>query len=445
LDGTGTFTHAGGTHTVAGVLHLGYSAAGIGNYTLNGGGLAATTSIDIGFHGTAAFTQHQGTVTVGPLVGPTPVNQLKIKTGAGSGTYNLNGGTLNAHGILNQGMFNYRGGEVRANLYNTPGAHALMQATNPANTLTIRHSSTNAGELAIVDSDVEFSGPLSNLAGATMRVTHGTVTFGDTFTNHGAFITDPSIIDFSGNVTVGPDGYFSAGAGDTYNFHAGFASASVNPLWDTSAATLAVVGSGTHDLALAGGHSMNWDRFWLAPGALFSGPRPGELHVNSIILPDGDLGQLANVDPDLKVFFVSIQRTNSGGGFVPVPFNPATLPANFIPDPVTVWLLAHELPATADLQTDPDGDGVSLLMAYALDLDPRQNLSGSMPRPVIVSNQMRLSFYAARAGVAYTVESSTDLRTWSTAEVTLSDVGQTRTAAVPVTAPCRFMRIVVSH
>ena len=424
LNGTGTFTQDGGTHTVTGVLYQGYSASGIGNYILNNGDLAATTSIELGVDGTATFTQNDGTITVGTPGGQTPANQVKVKTGTGSGTYNLNGGTVNAHGIYNEGNFNYRGGDVQANFYNSPSGHTLMQATNPADTLTIHNSSTNGGDLEITDSAVEFSGPISNLGGATMHVTHSTVTFGDTFTNHGAFITDPSTFDFRGDVTVGPDGYFSAAAGDTYNFHAGFASSSMNPLWNTSAATLAFVEPVIHALELAGGNSLNWDMLWLDTGALIAMDGPGELHVNSIILPDGDPSQLENIDPDLKVFFGSIQTPDPAGGFDPVSFDPGQLPANLIPDPVTIWLLANGLPSNANLQSDPNGDGVNLLMAYALDLDPKQNLSGSMPKPVCAANQISLTFHAASAGVTYTVESSTDLQTWSTAEVILTHAGQ---------------------
>lgn len=71
------------------------------------------------------------------------------------------------------------------------------------------------------------------------------------------------------------------------------------------------------------------------------------------------------------------------------------------PSPVAPWLLAHDLPRNADLQTDPNGDGVNLLLAYALNLDPRQNLRGSMPRPVVTANQMSLTFHAGSAGVKH--------------------------------------------
>jgi len=74
-----------------------------------------------------------------------------------------------------------------------------------------------------------------------------------------------------------------------------------------------------------------------------------------------------------------------------------------------------------------------------------RNLSASTPRPVCAGQQMSLTFYAGRAGITYSVESSIDLQTWSTADVTLSapDANNCRTATVPMTGPRRFMRLVV--
>lgn len=86
-------------------------------------------------------------------------------------------------------------------------------------------------------------------------------------------------------------------------------------------------------------------------------------------------------------------------------------------------------------------------MAYALNLDPNRNLSGSMPGPVVAGNQVSLTFYAGSPGVTYSVQTSTDMQTWTTAGVTLSapDANNNRTATVPLTGPSRFMRLVVVY
>ena len=115
--------------------------------------------------------------------------------------------------------------------------------------------------------------------------------------------------------------------------------------------------------------------------------------------------------------------------------------------PTANWLLTNGLLYNADLQSDPNGDGVNLLMAYALDLNPAQNLSASLPSPVIAGNQMGLTFYAGSAGVTYTVQTSTDLTNWSASGVTVSapDANNVRTATVPTTDPNRFMRLLVGY
>jgi hypothetical protein len=109
------------------------------------------------------------------------------------------------------------------------------------------------------------------------------------------------------------------------------------------------------------------------------------------------------------------------------------------------WLLDYNLPINSDLKSDTNGDGVSLLMAYALNLDPRQNLSGSLPQPVFPAEQMSMSFYAGAAGVTYVVETSPDLVHWSEEGVSYSDLNQIRTATASRTPGSRFMRLSATY
>ena len=116
------------------------------------------------------------------------------------------------------------------------------------------------------------------------------------------------------------------------------------------------------------------------------------------------------------------------------------------PTPVSLWLTQYGFPSVFDLAADPNGDGVSLLMAYALNLNPNHNLAGSMPAPVIFGNKMNLTYYAVRPGVTYKVESSNDLQIWTTQNVMLSALsGNFRTASISLSGPDRFMRLVVSY
>lgn len=114
--------------------------------------------------------------------------------------------------------------------------------------------------------------------------------------------------------------------------------------------------------------------------------------------------------------------------------------------PAASWLLKNDLSHDTGLHQDPDGDGVSLLMAYALNLDPRLNLGASLPVPVLHPDRLSLTFHAAAAGITYQVETSTGLDEWTTGGVTLSPLGvdQRRTVSVPRSGPARYLRLKVA-
>lgn len=86
------------------------------------------------------------------------------------------------------------------------------------------------------------------------------------------------------------------------------------------------------------------------------------------------------------------------------------------------------------------------MLAYALNLDPIRNQSGSIPRPVVSGSVMSLTYYAGNADVTYTVQSSTDLQTWTpVTNVSAPDANNRCTTTVPATGPRRFLRLVVGH
>lgn len=113
--------------------------------------------------------------------------------------------------------------------------------------------------------------------------------------------------------------------------------------------------------------------------------------------------------------------------------------------PIVRWLLANGTAYDAELDSDPNSDGVSLLTAYALDLDPNLNLnlSGSLPRPVLIADELVLSFPAGRTDVTYAVEASTDLQSWSAEGVSLTEPNpqNLRTATVLMKSPGCFLRL----
>ena len=115
--------------------------------------------------------------------------------------------------------------------------------------------------------------------------------------------------------------------------------------------------------------------------------------------------------------------------------------------PIVGWLVANGFPPNMDILSDPNTDGVPLLVAYALGLDPSANLTGSMLRPTLTGNQLSLSFHGDREGITYTVQTTTDLQIWTTEGVTLTgpDPDGMRTATVEMDTPRRFLRLVVGQ
>ncbi len=134
-------------------------------------------------------------------------------------------------------------------------------------------------------------------------------------------------------------------------------------------------------------------------------------------------------------------------GFTGVPWNGYSLINMGEPTPVTTWLVDNALPHDSDLKAAPKGDGVSLLMAYALNLDPNQNLSDCLPEPVLADGTLSLAYYAGNNDVKYAVETSIDLKNWTKVGVTLSAPNEdhVRQASVAMTGMQRYLRLVVEH
>lgn len=161
--------------------------------------------------------------------------------------------------------------------------------------------------------------------------------------------------------------------------------------------------------------------------------------------PSVSFGAFELAAPGFSVYYLS-----SSSGFTTPYWSPYNYPAVEMganESPTSAWLLSKGFPANFSINSDLNGDGVSLLMARALNMDPFQNLSGEMPKPVFSGGQMDLSFYAGAAGISYVVEISCDMVHWSSEGVTLSapDVDQMRTASADQSGPCLFMRLAASN
>ena len=149
-----------------------------------------------------------------------------------------------------------------------------------------------------------------------------------------------------------------------------------------------------------------------------------------------------NVDPNFTVYYLAGSSgftSPTWNGLPAVEIDPAT-------DPSGYWLAINGYPHDTNLKQDLNGDGVDLLMAYALNLDPNSALAG-MPVPIPGPGTLSMTFYGAAQGVTYGAETSTDLQNWGADGVTLSDPDPDgmRTATIDTTAPRRFMRLVVDE
>jgi len=115
--------------------------------------------------------------------------------------------------------------------------------------------------------------------------------------------------------------------------------------------------------------------------------------------------------------------------------------------PVAPWLLAHGCVYDESLGQDLNGDGVCLLMAYGLNLNPNQNLAASLPIAELGPDKLSMRFYAGVSGINYVVETSSDMVTWSDDIVnqTTPDAEGMCTATVSRNSHQCFLRLVLTE
>ncbi|HEY1685678.1 MAG TPA: ribonuclease domain-containing protein [Tepidisphaeraceae bacterium] len=185
--GTGTFTQSGGIHTVTDALHLGFAAGGTGTYSLQGGTLNAAT-IDLNLGG--AFTQTTGTLTFtnfNQVAGTFSAPTLQLISTA---TLITTGGTDTFSSISNAGSISLVGSSLTVTGAATNSGDFFDSATQ---SWAQGSTFTNTAGSAVFNTDVG-SAASSTLA---MSAKGGTVTLNSNQHLASLSITAPGQIDMT--------------------------------------------------------------------------------------------------------------------------------------------------------------------------------------------------------------------------------------------------------
>ena len=242
-----TFNHTGGTNTVSGNLGISASGSALGTYNLSGSSTLSAASETLGndpclilscpvsgtFNQAGSTTNSTGTLTIN------------------FGSYNLNGGTLQAVKLFNNGALALSGNGTLAAFDLTIGNAGIMTISGQSAGVIIGNSTTNNGAI------IEFGA--------------GTLQWG-AYQGGGSFQADPATNSFT-SLSVLTSGYITSNIGDLFKVAGNFQNLSTqNTLWNTGAAELLFTGGGTHIFDLAGqngaGFSKNfaWGTLAIDPG-----------------------------------------------------------------------------------------------------------------------------------------------------------------------------------
>jgi len=272
---------AANSSVTANGLVIGNQYGSIGSYTLSEStpGYASRLTVHgdeiVGAYGSGHFTQTGGTHRVEGALKVAALN-------GGLGIFDMQGGSLKVQQDMHvgaQGTLNYSGGSLSAkNLVNEGQVNV------------------SGGASLTVDAAVVNNGGF--------KVTGTTVIYTGTFTDNGAYVSDPATNVFNQTLTVNASGYLAGGAGDVFQINGDFLNYSIqNMLWQTDQATLAF-GVGTHWLltgstnAGPGGFANNfaWGVLELGTGTIVDLAANSTLYVGVL-----DAGSRAVLQADLSV------------------------------------------------------------------------------------------------------------------------------------------------
>jgi hypothetical protein len=249
------------------------------------------------------------------------------------------------YAVRNSGTFNYSGGSM---ILPAPGANPNLAGFSNSGTFNLFGRGTRTVEGNVLNT-------------GTVKTTNTTAVYTGTFTNNGAYISDPASQRFN-NLVVGQTGYLKGGLADSFLIGGNFVNHStMNTSWNTSLAFLGFVDGTTslHDFYLTGadfgatlsGYSNNFswgaldligdslrlfDGNDVAGGALYVGGIWGleitDRFVTNITGMDGlDIYYLANLPGNAYLHDWTYDLTG-GGHLIPID-------GHQVPEPSTLLLL----------------------------------------------------------------------------------------------------------
>ncbi|MCH1419420.1 MAG: leucine-rich repeat domain-containing protein [Akkermansiaceae bacterium] len=203
--------------------------------------------------------------------------------------------------------------------------------------------------------------------------------------------------------------------------------------FETSAARSLIVGSSVEEI----GHGSLKNNLRLKT-ILFKGDAPVDL---------AGLNGLRNNEDKTIYFFAGAQGFSSPTWDV---FGDGRTVFNTVEigslEPVEEWLIAKGLAISQAMGETLPGSSVSILMSYALGMDPYEIDPTKMPSVEFFDGQLATRFFAGRSDVNYKVEVSEDLSEWEEAGVLVSeaDASEVKTARVTAGESKRFLRLTFS-